>query len=323
MKTRTLGLNGPAVSAMGFGCMGMSTNYGPADDTESLSTLHRALDLGVTHLDTSASYGNGHNEQLLGKLLAERRQEVFLATKFAIRRDDGPVRVDSSPAWARQSCGNSLQRLGTDVIDLYYMHRRSPDIPIEDTVAAMASLIGEGKVRYLGLSEVNADTLRRAHAVHPITALQIEYSLFSREIETGLLPVCRELGISVVAYSPVGRGLLTGAIASMAGLSENDNRRDHPRFAGGNLDHNLALVARVREIAASAGCTPAQAALAWVMAQGEDITPIPGTRKARNLEENAAAASVELSPAQLAALSDLGPAAGDRLSAFARTMVGH
>jgi aryl-alcohol dehydrogenase-like predicted oxidoreductase len=208
---------------MGFGCMGMSTNYGPADDTESLSTLHRALDLGVTHLDTSASYGNGHNEALVGKLLSTRRQEVFLATKFAIRRDDGPVRVDSSPAWARQSCDKSLQRLGTDVIDLYYMHRRNPEVPIEDTVAAMAGLIEQGKVRYLGLSEINASTLRRAHAVHPITALQIEYSLFSRDIEAEILPVCRELGISVVAYSPVGRGLLTGKIQSTDGLSETDN----------------------------------------------------------------------------------------------------
>ncbi|GAB4055529.1 aldo/keto reductase [Catellatospora paridis] len=323
MQSRLIDPAGPAVPALGLGCMGMSSNYGPADQDESLATLHHALELGVAHFDTSASYGDGRNEELLARFLPGNRDRVFLATKFAIRRDGGVHRVDSSPGWARQSCENSLRRLGVDVIDLFYLHRRNPDVPIEDTVAAMADLVTQGKVRHLGLSEVGAETIRRAHAVHPISALQIEYSLFSRDIEDEVLPVCRELGIRIVAYSPVGRGLLTGTIQSTAGLADSDNRLNHPRFAVGNLDHNLALVDRIRDIAGAAGCTPAQVAIAWVLAQGDDVHAIPGTTRRTHLAENVAAADVVLTAEQLAALSGLGTAAGARLSAFAQAMVGH
>ncbi|WP_407637395.1 aldo/keto reductase [Catelliglobosispora koreensis] len=323
LQARRLGRGGPEIPAIGLGCMGMSMHYGVRDEPASLATLERALELGVTHLDTSASYGDGHNEELLGRFLRGRRDQVFLATKFAIRRDGGVHRVDSSPQWARESCEQSLARLGTDVIDLFYLHRRNPSVPVEETVAAMAQLVADGKVRHLGLSEVNADTIRRAHAVHPIAASQIEYSMFSREIESTVLPVCRELGISTVAYAPVGRGLITGKVTTVETLPDTDSRRNHPRFDGSNLDHNLALVERVREIATQAGCTAAQLAIAWVLAQGDDIVTIPGTKTIAYLEENTAADAVRLTREQLAEISALGPAAGDRLNAFARTLVGH
>jgi aryl-alcohol dehydrogenase-like predicted oxidoreductase len=318
MKQRTLGAGGPVVSAVGLGCMGMSEFYGPADEAESIATIHRALDLGVTFLDTADAYGYGDNERLLGRAIADRREEVFLATKFGLARDranPAARRIDSSPEYARQACDASLQRLGVEHIDLYYLHRRNPEVPIEDTVGAMAELVAAGKVRHLGLSEVNADTLRRAHAVHPITALQSEYSLWERGLEAQNLPAARELGVGVVPYSPVGRGFLTGAITSLNELPADDFRRTDPRFSGDNLKRNLALVDRVREIAGRVGCTPVQLALAWLLAQGEDIIPIPGTKRIKYLEENAAAADIGLDQdtvAELSAAVPQGAAAGDR-----------
>jgi aryl-alcohol dehydrogenase-like predicted oxidoreductase len=318
MKQRTLGGDGPAVSAIGLGCMGMSEFYGPADESASIETIHRALDLGVTLLDTADMYGSGHNERLVGRAIADRRDEVVLATKFGIRRDaDDPTRrgVDSSPEYVRQACDASLQRLGIETIDLYQLHRRNPAVPIEDTVGAMAELVSAGKIRHIGLSEVNADTLRRAHATHPVSTLQTEYSLWERSIETEILPAARELGVGVVPYSPVGRGFLTGAITSLEDLPADDFRRTDPRFQGENLRHNLALVEQVRKLAAGVGCTPVQLALAWLLAQGEDVVPIPGTKRVRYLEENVAAADVELSPQTVQALSAAVPAgatAGER-----------
>ena len=303
------------VSALGLGCMGMSEVYGQVDDTESTGVIHRALDLGVTFLDTADIYGDGHNEELVGRAIKGRRDEVVLATKFGISRvvGGGEVRVDGSPEYVRAAVDRSLARLGVDVIDLYYLHRRDPDTPIEDTVGAMAGLVEAGKVRHLGLSEVSSETLRRAHAVHPITALQSEFSLFNRDVAADQVPVCRELGIGVVPYSPVGRGLLTGNAPATFG--EGDFRGGLPQFQGENLARNTELARRVRDLAASIGVTPVQVALAWLLAQDEHTVPIPGTKRVRYLEENAAAADVELTADQLAEIASAIPAgavSGDR-----------
>lgn len=312
------------VPAIGLGCMGMSGAYGPADEQESIATIRRALDLGVTHLDTSASYGRGHNESLVGRAIAGRRCEAVLATKFGIVRDEHGARIDSSPERARTSCEESLRRLGTDVIDLFYVHRRNPAMPIEPTMQELARLVREGKIRHIGLSEVGADTIRRAHAVHPVAALQVEYSIFSRDIEASVLPTCRELGIGVVAYSPVGCGLLTGRFSQAADVPDFMHRQ--PRMAGDNLAHNLQLVARLSSIAAEIRCTPAQLALAWLLAQGDDIAAIPGTKRASYLAENAAAAAIRLGPeilTRIAAAIPLDAVAGDRLTADQAAHVGH
>jgi aryl-alcohol dehydrogenase-like predicted oxidoreductase len=316
MQTRTLGLKGPTVSALGLGCMGMSEFYGGRDDAESVATIHRALDLGVTLFDTSDAYGPHTNERLVGRAVAGRRDQVLLATKFGLVRDpDDPTArgVNGRPEYVRQAAEGSLQRLGVDHIDLYYQHRVDPDTPIEETVGAMAELVQEGKVRYLGLSEAGPETLRRANAVHQITALQTEYSLWSRDPEDEILPTCRELGIGFVAYSPLGRGFLTGAIQSVDDLAQDDYRRTSPRFQGENFDRNLELVGTIGELAASKAVTPAQLALAWVLAQGEDIVPIPGTKRRARLEENAAAVDVELSDDELREIADALPeASGER-----------
>ncbi|WP_433312180.1 aldo/keto reductase [Micromonospora chersina] len=334
MIKRRVGATGPEVSAIGLGCMGMSFAYGAADDAESTRTLHRALDLGVNHLDTADMYGFGANERLLGPVVRERRDEVFLATKFGNRTSGDSfggtgspgAYVDSSAAWAKQACDASLERLGIETIDLYYLHRRDPGTPIEETVGALAELVQAGKVRLIGLSEVSPATLRAAHAVHPVSAVQMEYSLFTRDVEGEMLATCRELGVSLVAYSPVGRGLLTGAITSREQLADDDWRRTVPRFADGNLDANVRLADAVREVAAEIGCTPAQAALAWLLAQGDDILPIPGTRRVRYLTENAAAADLRLTPEQQARLRAAVPAgsvAGERYTAAGMRTVGH
>ncbi len=299
------------VSAVGLGCMGMSEFYGETDDAQSTETIGRALELGVTFLDTSDMYGSGHNEELVGRALEGRRDEVQLATKFGIRRD-GERSIDNRPEWIREACEASLRRLRTDRIDLYYMHRRTTEVPIEESVGAMAELVEEGKVRFLGLSEVNADTLRAACQVHPIAALQSEWSLFTREIEREIIPAARRLGVGIVPYSPLGRGELTGALEI---TDEDDFRRSSPRFESENRERNLELVETARRIADEAGCTPAQLALAWLLHQGDDVAPIPGTKRVRYLEENAAAADIELSGDQLGALSDAfspGATAGDR-----------
>ncbi|MBP2298545.1 aldo/keto reductase [Azospirillum picis] len=319
MKSRSIG-NILRVAEIGLGCMGMSEFYGPTDDSQSLQTLERALELGVTHYDTSDMYGAGHNETLLGRFLAGKRDRVTIATKFGIVRKPGDYarRIDTSAAYVREACEASLRRLGVDVIDLYYAHRLNPETPVEETVGAMADLVKAGKVRALGLSEVSAATLRRAHAVHPIAAVQSEYSLWTRDMEEAVLPACRDLGISLVAYAPLGRGMLTGAVASREQFAENDFRRMSPRFAEGNLDRNLALVEAVKALAARKGCTPGQIALAWLLAQGPDILPIPGTKRIKYLEENVAAAEVALTDEELKALADAlppGAAAGDRYTA--------
>jgi aryl-alcohol dehydrogenase-like predicted oxidoreductase len=316
MQTRTLGLKGPTVSALGLGCMGMSEFYGGRDDAESVATIHRALELGVTLFDTSDAYGPHTNERLVGRAVAGPRDQVLLATKFGLVRDpDDPTArgVNGRPEYVRQAAEGSLQRLGVDHIDLYYQHRVDPDTPIEETVGAMAELVQEGKVRYLGLSEAGPETLRRANAVHQITALQTEYSLWSRDPGDEILPTCRELGIGFVAYSPLGRGFLTGAIQSVDDLAQDDYRRTSPRFQGENFDRNLELVGTIGELAASKAVTPAQLALAWVLAQGEDIVPIPGTKRRARLEENAAAVDVELSDDELREIADALPeASGER-----------
>jgi aryl-alcohol dehydrogenase-like predicted oxidoreductase len=312
LPSRTLGTAAPlTVSALGLGCMGMSEFYGAPDESAGIATIHRALDLGVTFLDTADMYGPFTNEQLVGKAIAGRRDEVQLATKFGNeRRPDGSrVGINGTPEYVRIACNASLQRLGTEYIDLYYQHRVDPNVPIEETVGAMAELVEAGKVRHLGLSEASAATIRRAHATHPITALQTEYSLFTRDVEDEILPTLRELGIGLVPYSPLGRGLLTGTITSEDALDENDSRRSpyFPRFQGAALEANLALVDRIREIAEAKGCTPGQLALAWVLAQGEDVAPIPGTKRITYLEQNVDALSVSLTPEDLATLDEAVP----------------
>ena len=306
------------VSALGLGCMGMSEFYGTPDEQAGIDTIHRALDLGVTFLDTADMYGPFTNERLVGRAIADRRDEVQLATKFGNERNpDGSwVRVNGTPDYVRRACDASLERLGVDHIDLYYQHRVDKTVPIEETVGAMAELVEAGKVRHLGLSEAGADTIRRAHAVHPITALQSEYSLFTRDLEDAILPVLRELGIGLVPYSPLGRGMLTGAVTRES-LGSDDSRATgrFPRFSGDALDANLALVERITDLASRKGCTPGQLALAWVLAQGDDVAPIPGTKRVRYLEENVGAAEVELSGDDLAALERAVPrdaVAGER-----------
>jgi aryl-alcohol dehydrogenase-like predicted oxidoreductase len=323
LGTRVLGTTSSlTVSTLGLGCMGMSEFYGTGDEQQGIDTIHRALDLGVSFLDTADMYGPFTNEKLVGKALrqhAGRRDEVQLATKFGNERgeDGSRLGVNGRPEYVHSACDASLQRLGVDHIDLYYQHRVDKTVPIEETVGAMKELVEAGKVRHLGLSEASADTIRRAHAVHPITALQTEYSLFTRDLEDDILPVLRELGIGLVPYSPLGRGLLTGAITSTDSLAEDDSRRSpyFPRFSGDALDANLALVAKIREIADAKGATPGQLALAWVLAQGDDVAPIPGTKRVKYLEENVGAASVRLTAEDLTALERAVPrdaVAGDR-----------
>jgi aryl-alcohol dehydrogenase-like predicted oxidoreductase len=316
MDTRTLGSHGPTVSALGLGCMGMSEFYGARDDAESIATIHRALELGVTLLDTADMYGPYTNEELVGRAIADRRDQVVLATKFGFQRDaaDPAARgIDGSPPYVRRACEGSLRRLGVDHIDLYYQHRVDRATPIEETVGAMAELVAEGKVRHLGLSEAGPATLRRACAVHPIAALQTEYSLWSRDPEDEILPTCRELGVGFVAYSPLGRGFLSGAIRSVDDLDADDYRRSSPRFQGENFARNLELVDRVQELAREKGVAASQLALAWVLHQGDDIVPIPGTKRRRYLEENVAAAGVSLGADELRRIAEALPhAAGDR-----------
>ncbi|MGK5728375.1 aldo/keto reductase [Streptomyces sp. URMC 124] len=323
VPTRHLG--SLAVSAQGLGCMGMSHGYGATDDAQSIATLHHALDLGVTFWDTSDYYGTGHNEELIGRALAGRRDEVVLATKFGFANRLGePTEIRGDAAYVRQACEASLRRLGVDHIDLYYQHRVDPQVPIEETVGAMAELVQAGKVRHLGLSEAGAQTIRRAHAVHPISALQSEWSLWTRDLEAEIAPVCRELGIGLVPFSPLGRGFLTGRYDSVEGLAEGDVRRSQPRFADGNLERNLAIVAKLNELAEAKGVTAGQLALAWVQHRGDDVVPIPGTRRQRYLEENLAAVAVELSPEDLAAIEAAAPAgqiAGTRYDATSLTFV--
>jgi aryl-alcohol dehydrogenase-like predicted oxidoreductase len=318
VKKRKLGTEGLVVSEQGLGCMGMSEFYGPTDEAESIATLHRALDLGIDFLDTSDMYGPYKNEELIAQVLRSRRDEIVIATKFGIQRDptsETGRSINGRPEYVREACDGSLKRLGVECIDLYYQHRVDPKVPIEETVGAMSELVRLGKVLYLGLSEAAAETIRRAHAVYPITALQTEYSLWSRDPEDEILAAVRELGIGFVAYSPLGRGFLTGQIKNFDDLAEDDYRRYAPRFQGENFSKNLELVARVTEMAREKGVTPGQLALAWVLAQGEDIVPIPGTKRRLYLEENAAASEIELTAEDLARLNEIAPqgaAAGTR-----------
>lgn len=322
MQTRKLGAQGLQVAALGLGCMGMSEFYGATNEAESIRTIHRALDLGVTMLDTADMYGVGANEELVGRAVQGRRGQVVLATKFGnVRGQDGSFQgIDGSPQYVKQACDASLRRLRVDCIDLYYQHRVDPNTPIEETAGAMAELVQAGKVRFLGLSEAAADTVRRAHAVHPIAALQTEYSLWSRDPETELLPTLRELGIGFVPYSPLGRGFLTGQIKTFDDLAPDDFRRHAPRFQGANFQKNLDLVHQLEELAAQKGCTPAQLSLAWLLVQGPNIVPIPGTRRVATLEQNLGTLDVTLSAAELAqidAVAPQGAATGERYPAAA------
>lgn len=323
LPTRNLGEL--TVSAQGLGCMGMSHGYGASNDTRSIATLRHALDLGVTFLDTADVYGSGHNEELVGRAVAGRRDEVVLATKFGFaNRPDEPTLIRGDAAYVRQACDASLRRLAVDHIDLYYQHRVDPRVPVEETVGAMAELVSAGKVRHLGLSEAAAGTIRRAHTVHPITALQSEWSLWTRDPEAEVAPVCRELGIGLVPFSPLGRGFLTGRYDSVEAMAETDIRRGQPRFTGGNLERNLAVVAKLTELAAAKGITAGQLALAWVQHRGDDVVPIPGTRRRNYLAENLAALAVELSPGDLAAIEAAVPPgriAGDRYDAAGIALV--
>jgi aryl-alcohol dehydrogenase-like predicted oxidoreductase len=323
MEKRRLGSQGLVVSALGLGCMGMSEFYGPADEREAIATIHRALELGVNFLDTADVYGMSKNEELVGRAIRGRRHQVVLATKFGnTRLPDGRFGpVNGRPEYVRQACEASLRRLGVGVIDLYYQHRVDPTVPIEDTVGAMADLVRQGKVRYLGLSEAAPATIRRAHAVHPITALQTEYSLWSRDPEDEILPAVRALGIGFVAYSPLGRGFLTGRFRRAEDLPKDDHRTTMPRFQGENFQKNLALVERIKAIAAEKSVTPAQLALAWVLAQGQDIVPIPGTKRRTYLEQNAAAVAVRLTSEDLRRINEVvpnGAAAGARYADMSR-----
>ncbi len=301
MELRALGGEGLVVSAVGLGCMGMSEFYGPSDEDESIAVIHRALDLGITLVDTADMYGPFTNELLVGRAIAERREEVVVATKFGNQRlpDGTRLGINGRPEYVRRACDASLERLGVEVIDLYYQHRVDPSVPIEETVGAMSELVSAGKVRFLGLSEAGPATIRRAHAVHPISALQTEYSLWSRECEDEVLPTVRELGIGFVAYSPLGRGFLTGGITSTEQLAEDDVRRTSPRFAPGNLETNLALARAVSALAERKGCTPAQVAISWVLSRGDDVVPIPGTRRLAHLDDNLGALGVELAAEDL------------------------
>lgn len=318
MQKRKLGKSGIEVPAIGLGCMGMSEFYGDSDERESIATLEHSLDIGVNFWDTADMYGSGENEKLLAKVLKTRRKDVVLATKFGNMRGPGGtfLGVNGRPEYVRSACDASLQRLGVEQIDLYYQHRVDPNVAIEETVGAMAELVREGKVRALGLSEASASTIRRAVKVHPIAALQTEYSLWTRDVEDEILPTTRELGITFVAYSPLGRGFLTGQFRSVDDLAANDYRRNSPRFQGENFDANLALADRIKDLAEKRGCTPAQLALAWLLSQGEDIVPIPGTRKRSRLDENAAAVNIELSETERRAIAAEMPAvAGTRYPA--------
>src|SRR5262245_37401282 len=320
MQQRRLGRSGPLVSAVGLECMGMSDFYGPRDEAESIATIHRALELGVNFLDTADMYGPYTNEELVGRAIRGRRAEVVVATKFGIVRGDDPRTraINGRPDYVRSACEGSLRRLGVETIDVYYQHRVDPATPIEETVGAMAELVRQGKIRWIGLSEAGPETLRRAAAVHPIAAVQTEYSLWSRDPEDGVLAACRELGIGFVAYSPLGRGFLTGQLKRFEDLAADDYRRFSPRFQGENFGKNLELVKRVEALAREKKCTPGQLALAWVLAQGADVVPIPGTKRRKYLEENAGASEIALSKADLARLDELAPrgaAAGERYPA--------
>ena len=331
MKYRNFGNTGEKLSAIGLGCMGMSFAYGPRDDKQSLITLERSLELGINFWDTADMYGMGHNEELLGKILKTKRDKIFIATKFGFRSKDGKpggsgtpgIYFDGRPEYVKQACEASLQRLGIETIDLYYSHRVDPSVPIEETVGAMAELVKEGKVRYLGLSETSVSSLKKAHAVHPISALQSEYSLFSRDVEEEILPACWELGITFIPYSPLGRGMLTGTITE-APKGAEDYRQTLPRFQGESFDHNKKLVDKLSEIAQNKGCTPAQLTLAWLLSQGENIIPIPGTKKVKYLEENAASVDISLTKdeqSEITLLSNSLKVSGSRYSEEAMKLI--